>query len=86
MRTPQQIVKQISSTIRQPRCRRAAFRVALIVGTVLFSINHGSALLSREMDRDRWLAAVFTYCVPFMVSIHGQSMAQRMRGQRTVSS
>ncbi|MFK8186583.1 MAG: nitrate/nitrite transporter NrtS [Phormidesmis sp.] len=77
MRTPKQIIKQILFTIRQPRCRKTAFRVALVVGTVLFSINHGSALLSHEMNRDRWLAAVFTYCVPFMVSIHGQSMARR---------
>ena len=77
MQSSKQIVKQISATIQQPRCRKTALKVALIVGTVLFSINHGSALVSREMSRDRWLAAAFTYCVPFMVSIHGQSAARR---------
>jgi len=83
MRKPQQVIEQILATVKQPRCRKTAFRVALIIGTVLFSINHGSAMLANEMSRDRWLAAIFTYCVPFMVSIHGQSS---MRRRRTVSS
>jgi hypothetical protein len=49
-----------------------AFRVALVVGTVLFSINHGKAFLNNTMNRDRWFSAALTYCIPYMVNIHGQ--------------
>lgn len=86
MRKPQQIIEQIAATISQPRCRRTAFRVALVVGTLLFSINHGSALLTHEMSPGRWVSALFTYCVPFMVSIHGQSSAKRNVRRQTISS
>ena len=80
----QNVIAQISATLKQPRCRKTAFRVALFVGTVLFSINHGSALLNQEMSRDRWLSAAITYCIPFMVSIHGQSSTrQRSARQRS---
>ncbi|MEM6450978.1 MAG: nitrate/nitrite transporter NrtS [Cyanobacteria bacterium P01_D01_bin.105] len=82
MRTLQQIIQQILATIRQPQCRRTAFRVALVVGTVLFTINHGSALLAQEMNQTRWLAAISTYCVPFMVSIHGQSQGRKTLARR----
>lgn len=60
-------------TVAQHRCRVTAIRVALFVGTLLFSINHGSALLDGDMSRDRWLSGLLTYLVPFTVSIHGQS-------------
>ncbi|MBD2329301.1 nitrate/nitrite transporter NrtS [Alkalinema sp. FACHB-956] len=49
-----------------------AFRVALIVGTMLLLINHGNALIKGQMTRDRWLSAILTYCVPYMVNVHGQ--------------
>ncbi|NEO84111.1 MAG: hypothetical protein F6J87_07635 [Spirulina sp. SIO3F2] len=55
-----------------PGCRSTALRVALCVGSVLFVINHGSALISGQMSRDRWISAMLTYCVPFGVSLHGQ--------------
>ncbi|MGB3570900.1 MAG: nitrate/nitrite transporter NrtS [Phormidesmis sp.] len=54
----------------------SALRVALFVGTILFSINHGRALLNGEMNGGRWFSAVLTYMVPFMVNIHGQSSCQ----------
>ena len=49
-----------------------ACKVALVVGTVLFGINHGNAVLKGEMSRDRWFSAGFTYIVPYLVNIHGQ--------------
>ncbi len=30
-----------------------AFKVALIVGTILFTINHGTAVVRGNMNRDR---------------------------------
>ena len=66
-------LNQIKATIGDRHCRSTAIRVALIVGTLLFSINHGSALVTGEMNGDRWISGLLTYLVPFMVSIHGQS-------------
>ncbi len=63
-------------TIADRRCRSLSIKVALVVGTILFTINHGRALLSHQMDAERWISAVLTYGVPFMVSIHGQSTCQ----------
>lgn len=47
-------------------------RVALVIGSILFAINHGSALFSGQMSRDRWISGLLTYCVPYFVSVHGQ--------------
>jgi len=68
-----QQIKRIKLTLKRPNCRRTAIRVAACVGTLLFTINHGSALLDGSMTGDRWASAIMTYIVPFMVSIHGQS-------------
>ncbi len=75
----QRTVRRIRLTLSQQRCRQIAIRVAIVVGTVLFTINHGQAVLQGEMSPSRWLSAVLTYCVPFMVSIHGQSSHQKIR-------
>ena len=64
-------------TLSQERCRLTAMRVALVVGTLLFTINHGSAVMQDEMNSQRWVSAVLTYAVPFMVSIHGQSSRRK---------
>jgi hypothetical protein len=66
-------MKEIAIAIAQPQMRWVAIRVALVIGSILFAINHGSAVVHRKMSRDRWMSAVLTYIVPFCVSIHGQS-------------
>jgi hypothetical protein len=50
-----------------------ALKVSAVVGSILFTINHGSALLKGQMNRDRWFSGGLTYIVPYCVSIHGQS-------------
>lgn len=54
-----------------------AIRVALIVGTLLFGINHGSALMEGSMTRTRWISAGLTYIVPYCVNLHGQWASRR---------
>ncbi|MEL6354626.1 MAG: nitrate/nitrite transporter NrtS [Cyanobacteria bacterium J06627_28] len=76
-------IQRIKLTLAQQRCRATALRVALIVGTLLFTINHGSAVVNNSMTGTRWVSAILTYCVPFMVSIHGQSsFRKRVYGNR----
>lgn len=55
-----------------PNYRVTAIRVALVVGTALFFINHGTALANKKMNRNRWISGFLTYGVPYLVSIHGQ--------------
>ena len=70
-------IRRMRWTLSQERCRLTAMRVALVVGTLLFTINHGSAVMQDEMNSQRWVSAVLTYAVPFMVSIHGQSSRRK---------
>ena len=49
-----------------------ALKVSFIVGSLLFSLNHGSAILKGQMNRDRWLAGFASYLIPYAVNIHGQ--------------
>jgi hypothetical protein len=53
-----------------------ALKVALIVGSILFTINHGSVFLKGQMNRERWISAILTYIVPYCVNIHGQSVTR----------
>jgi hypothetical protein len=54
-------------------------RVAMVVGTVLFVINHGEAVRSGTMTQSRWISAALTYLVPYAVSIHGQHLGRSQR-------
>ncbi|UKO96438.1 nitrate/nitrite transporter NrtS [Nostoc sp. UHCC 0870] len=53
-----------------------AVKVALVVGSILFTINHGAALIKGQMTGDRWIAATLTYIVPYLVNIHGQYISR----------
>ena len=58
---------------------RTALQVAIVVGSLLFIINHGVTVARGEMTQGRWVSALLSYCVPYAVSIHGQYIAQRKR-------
>lgn len=53
-----------------------ALKVSAVVGSILFTINHGSALIKGQMNRTRWFSGGLTYIVPYCVSIHGQSASR----------
>lgn len=54
-----------------------AFKVALVVGSILFVINHASALLTGTMTTQRWVSALLSYVVPYLVSIHGRVVSRK---------
>jgi hypothetical protein len=60
-----------------PELMPTALRVALIVGSVVFVINHGWALVQGQMTRSRWVSGALTYLVPYMVNIHGQYVSRK---------
>ncbi|BAQ64373.1 hypothetical protein GM3709_1138 [Geminocystis sp. NIES-3709] len=53
--------------------------MAFCVGTILFLINHGNALITENMTRQRWISAILTYFIPYGVNIHGQWTSQLKR-------
>jgi hypothetical protein len=55
--------------------------VALIVGSLVFLINHGWAMLHGQMTPSRWVSGVLTYAVPYMVNIHGQYIRRKRAGE-----
>ena len=48
---------------------KKAFRTALIVGTILTTINHGDIIMDGLMP-DAW-KVLLTYCVPYCVTTWG---------------
>lgn len=58
--------------LRDPDFYPGAVRVAVSVGSLLFIINHGPALIRQEMTPTRWISALLTYIVPYVVNIHGR--------------
>ncbi|PPS45608.1 hypothetical protein B1A85_05025 [Chroococcidiopsis sp. TS-821] len=62
-----------------PKFIPVAFRVAIVVGSLLFVINHGAAAIQGQMTRDRWISATLTYLVPYFVNIHGQYISSSRR-------
>lgn len=52
-------------------------KTACIVGSLLFLINHGWAVLKGEMTRDRWISAMLTYAMPYLVNVYGQYSYRR---------
>ncbi|BAY40844.1 hypothetical protein NIES2111_52340 [Nostoc sp. NIES-2111] len=65
-------LKGYFSSLTEPKFVPTAIKVALVVGSILFTINHAHALLKGNMSRDRWISAGLTYLVPYFVNIHGQ--------------
>lgn len=75
-------VKGYLAALVDRRLAGQAIKVALLVGTVLFTINHGPALKSGTMTQQRWISALLTYLVPYGVNIHGQYTALAKRNLR----
>ncbi len=57
----------------EPSWVLSAIKVSLIVGSILFTINHGRALFQGEMTTSRWVSAMLSYLVPYCVYIIGKA-------------
>jgi len=69
-------VKGYFAALVDRRFRSTAVRVAGVVGSLLFVINHGVALARGNMTPTRWFSAMLTYLVPYGVNVHGQYTQQ----------
>ena len=59
---------EFAKALINPNLAPTAFRVAIIVGSVLFTINHGTALAKGEMNKTRWLSGLITSLIPYSVN------------------
>ena len=69
-------IREYLQCLTNPTMTPTALRVALVVGSLLLLINHGSAIMGHRMSGERWLAAILTYLVPYAVNIHGQYISR----------
>ncbi len=70
---------KLTKILLDPKFMPTATRVSLVVGSILFTINHGAALAKGEMTKTRWLSGLVTYLVPYSVSVHGQYTSRSRR-------
>jgi hypothetical protein len=56
---------------------RKTIRVALVVGTILFSINQLDVVLRHQATDATWLKVALTYLVPFCVANYGILVAMK---------
>jgi hypothetical protein len=59
---------------------RSTIAIALVVGTVLFCINHLDVVLRGDATALVWAKSAVTYLVPFVVSNAGILLASRVEG------
>lgn len=60
----------------RPHLRKTT-RIALLVGTILFTINQLDVVMSGRATAEVWLKGALTYLVPFCVSNYGVLAASR---------
>ena len=61
---------------------KKAFFAALVVGTILTTINHGDVILAG--DWPPLIKVMLTYCVPYCVTTWGAITGKRAQWKRTV--
>ena len=62
-----------------PAVRGRAFKVALLVGSILAVINHGEVILAGQATLAVWVKIVLTFLVPYCVATFASVQAIRQR-------
>lgn len=62
------MVREWLQIAEEPAVVRRSIKYAIVVGTILITINHGSALLSGDLTTTRLLQMGLTVIVPYLVS------------------
>lgn len=60
-----------------PVCIKRSVKVALVVGTVLFLINHFDEFIKGTLNATNVFQICLTYMVPYFVSTFGSAMQAR---------
>ncbi|MDJ0732712.1 MAG: nitrate/nitrite transporter NrtS [Nostocaceae cyanobacterium] len=65
-------LKEFCASLVNRKFVPTALKVAIVVGSILFVINHGTALVKGKMNRERCISGFLTSLMPYIVNIHGQ--------------
>ena len=60
-----------------PVCIKRSIKVALVVGTILFLINHFDSIYYGTLNATNYFQIGLTYVVPYLVSTFGSAMQAR---------
>ena len=71
--------REALAVVRYPPHLRRTITIALIVGTILFTINQLDVVLRGDATAVVWIKSALTYLVPFTVSNAGVLVATRRR-------
>ena len=71
------MLKKYLASLFDPEFVSTGLKTALVVGSLLFIINHGLALSRGEMTSDRWISVALTYLMPYLVNVYGQFSYRR---------
>lgn len=53
-----------------PKFNSNALKAAVIIGSFLFTINHGAAFFKGEMTFHRWFSTSLGFVIPFVTSVY----------------
>ena len=73
---------EIGSIILSPQYLKKTLRIALIIGSILFLINHLDEVLRGQATVAVWIKGAVTYLVPFCVANSGVLVAARRQSRR----
>jgi hypothetical protein len=65
-------IRKYLASLLDPEFIPTGLRTAALVGSLLFLINHGPALMRGDMTHERWMSTALTYLMPYLVSVYGQ--------------
>ena len=71
------MLKKYLASLVDPEFMSTGLKTALVVGSLLFIINHGLALSRGEMTSERWVSVAITYLMPYLVNVYGQYSYRR---------
>ncbi|MGI0484157.1 nitrate/nitrite transporter NrtS [Pantanalinema rosaneae CENA516] len=69
--------KAYVASLIDPEFIPSGIKTAMLVGSLLFVINHGPALYRRQMTQERWISVILTYVMPYLVNVYGQYSYRR---------
>jgi hypothetical protein len=75
-------VREALRIVLRPEHLRQTVTIALVVGTVLATINHADVIFRGDATGATWLKIALTYCVPFVVSNLGLLAGKRAEIKR----
>lgn len=70
-------LKEYGASLINPDFISSGIKTAILVGSLLFAINHGTALWRGQMTQERWVSVILTYVMPYLVNVYGQYSYRR---------